>query len=177
MTYVSHPWLLYTTQRSYHTHGSDTRHDKRITPTNATHHTMNVSQPWTFYTTWQAYHTHGSFTTYDNSITPTDPTHHTMKVSRPRIRYTTKQKCHTDEFYTPHHHTTHPAADPGFPQGRCQPQRGPLTYYLASFWPKTAWKWKKMDSGVYPVPHRSSTNNRRWWKIHFPREKDRFSSW
>ena len=33
-----------------------------------------------------------------------------------------------------------PAADPGFPRRRCQPQRESLTYYLVQFLPKNAWK-------------------------------------
>ena len=37
-------------------------------------------------------------------------------------------------------------ADPGFPRGEHQPQRGG-TYYLAKVFPKTARKCKKLDRG------------------------------
>ena len=37
-------------------------------------------------------------------------------------------------------------ADPGFlRRGAPTPEVGALTYYLAKFFPKTAWKWKKLD--------------------------------
>ena len=66
MTNVSHPWILYTVRRSYHTHGTDTTRDKRITPTNLTHHTP-----------------------HNERITPTDPIQHKIKVSHWWILHTT----------------------------------------------------------------------------------------
>ena len=37
-------------------------------------------------------------------------------------------------------------ADPRFSRGGRQPQRWVLTYYLAKFSPKTAWKWRNFGS-------------------------------
>ena len=47
-----------------------------------------------------------------------------------------------------------PVADPGFPRGGANSQVGVLTYYLAKFLKKTAWKWKNLgrEYGASPLP-------------------------
>ena len=56
-------------------------------------------------------------------------------------------------------------ADPGFPRWRELTLKvGVLTYYLAKFFPKTAWKWKKLDPGGAP-PWRPLRSANEWENI------------
>ena len=59
------------------------------------------------------------------------------------------------------------AADPAFPRGRRQPQRGVAYLLFARISPKTAWKLRKLDRGAHPKYYCVDSPLRRFERINF----------